>query len=248
MHNPLLIKTLEHSKDELISEIINLFKRLYSSDNRYEPVTAAHQELIQTELTALFDNILEKESRTKTSEVTILLSDLRGFTAMAEQFPAASVVEMLNLYFSKMSEIIVTDHGGMIDKFIGDSIMVIFGARTSRSDAIERALSCAVHMQIAMDEVNRENESLDLPALYMGIGINTGTVITGKVGSNLHSEYTVIGDEVNLASSIVAFSLRGQILISENTYQRAKDYIETGDPTTVFVKGKKDPVSLHELL
>jgi len=248
MHNPLLIKTLEHSKDELISEIINLFKRLYSSDGRYEPITAAHQELIQTELTALFDNILEKESRTKTSEVTILLSDLRGFTAMAEQFPAASVVEMLNRYFSKMSEIIVTDHGGMIDKFMGDSIMVIFGARTGRSDALERALSCAVHMQIAMDEVNRENESLGLPALYMGIGINTGTVITGKVGSNLHSEYTVIGDEVNLASSIVAFSLRGQILISENTYQRAKDYIETGDPTTVFVKGKKDPVSLHELL
>ncbi len=248
MHNPLLINTLEHSKDELISEIINLFKRLYSSDSRYEPVTAAHQELIQTELTALFNNILEKESSTKTSEVTILLSDLRGFTAMAEQFPAASVVEMLNRYFSKMSEIIVTDHGGMIDKFMGDSIMVIFGARTGRSDALERALSCAVHMQIAMDEVNRENESLGLPALYMGIGINTGTVITGKVGSNLHSEYTVIGDEVNLASSIVAFSLRGQILISENTYQRAKDYIETGDPTTVFVKGKKDPVSLHELL
>jgi len=248
MHNPLLIKTLEHSKEELISEIINLFKRLYSSDSRYEPVTAAHQELIQTELTALFDNILEKESRTKTSEVTILLSDLRGFTAMAEQFPAASVVEMLNRYFSKMSEIIITDHGGMIDKFMGDAIMVIFGARTGGSDALERALSCAVQMQIAMDEVNRENESLDLPALYMGIGINTGTVITGKVGSNLHSEYTVIGDEVNLASSIEAFSLRGQILISENTYQRAKDYIETGDPTTVFVKGKKDPVSLHELL
>jgi adenylate cyclase len=248
MHNPLLIKTLEHSKDELISEIINLFKRLYSSDSRHEPVTAAHQELIQTELTALFNNILEKESSTKTSEVTILLSDLRGFTAMAEQFPAASVVEMLNRYFSKMSEIIITDHGGMIDKFMGDAIMVIFGARTGRSDALERALSCAVHMQIAMDEVNRENESLGLPALYMGIGINTGTVITGKVGSNLHSEYTVIGDEVNLASSIEAFSLRGQILISENTYQRAKNYIETGDPTTVFVKGKKDPVSLHELL
>jgi class 3 adenylate cyclase len=119
MHNPLLIKTLEHSKDELISEIINLCKRLYSSDSRHEPVTAAHQELIQTELTALFNNILEKESSTKTSEVTILLSDLRGFTAMAEQFPAASVVEMLNQYFSKMSEIIITDHGGMIDKFMG---------------------------------------------------------------------------------------------------------------------------------
>ena len=248
MHNPLLVQTLEHSKEELISEIISLFKRLYSLDGRHEPATAAQEELIQKELTTLFNTILEKESSTKTSEVTILLSDLRGFTAMAEQFPAALVVEMLNRYFSRMSEIIVTDHDGMIDKFMGDSIMVLFGAKTGKSDALERALSCAVHMQIAMDEVNRENESLGLPTLYMGIGINTGTVITGKVGSSLHSEYTVIGDEVNLACRIEAFSLRGQILISENTYQHAKDYIETGDPTPVFVKGKKDPVNLHELL
>ena len=248
MHNPLLVKTLERSKGELISEIISLFKRLYSLDSRDEPATAAQEELIQTELTALFNNFLEKESSTKTSEVTILFSDLRGFTAMVEQFPAALVVEMLNRYFSMMSEIIVSDHDGMIDKFMGDSIMVLFGAKTGKSDAQERALSCAVHMQIAMDEVNRVNETLGLPILYMGIGINTGTVITGKVGSNLHSEYTVIGDGVNLAYRIEAFSLRGQILISENTYEHAKDYIETDEPTSVFVKGKKDPVSVHELL
>ena len=100
MHNPLLVKTLERSKGELISEIISLFKRLYSLDGRDEPATAAQEELIQTELTALFNNFLEKESSTKTSEVTILFSDLRGFTAMVEQFPAALVVEMLNRYFS----------------------------------------------------------------------------------------------------------------------------------------------------
>jgi adenylate cyclase len=248
MNNPLLVTTLEHNKDELISEIICLFKRLYSLDGRHELATAEHQELIKTELTALLNKILEKESSTKTSEITILLSDLRGFTAMTEQFPAALVVEMLNRYFSRMSEIIVIDHDGMIDKFMGDSIMVLFESRTGKSDALERALSCAVHMQIAMDEVNRDNESLGLPTLYMGIGINTGTVITGKVGSNLHSEYTVIGDEVNLAHRIEAFSLRGQILISENTYRRAKDYIETDDPKLVFVKGKKEQVSLYELL
>ena len=248
MHNPLFIKTLELSKEELISEIIDLFNGLSSTDSQYEPATVAHQELIQTGITDLFNNFLEKESSTKTSEITILLSDLRGFTAMVEQFPAVSIVEMLNRYFSKMSEIIITDHDGVIDKFMGDSIMILFRSRTGKADALERALSCAVHMQISMDEVNRENESLGLPALYMGIGINTGTVITGKVGSNLHSEYTVIGDEVNLVSCIEAFTLRGQILISENTYLRAKDYIETSDPTSVFVKGKKDQVSLYELL
>jgi adenylate cyclase len=248
MHNPLFIKTLELSKEELISEIIDLFNGLSSTDSQYEPATVAHQELIQTGITDLFNNFLEKESITKTSEITILLSDLRGFTAMVEQFPAVSIVEMLNRYFSKMSEIIITDHDGVIDKFMGDAIMILFRSRKGKADALERALSCAVHMQISMDEVNRENESLGLPALYMGIGINTGTVITGKVGSNLHSEYTVIGDEVNLVSCIEAFTLRGQILISENTYLRAKDYIETSDPTSVFVKGKKDQVSLYELL
>ncbi len=160
MHNPLFTKTLEQSKDELISDIITLFNRLYPPECLHESTMATHQELMQTELTALFNNILAKESGTKTREVTILLSDLRGFTAMTEQFPASSVVEMLNRYFSKMSEIIISEHEGRIDKFMGDSIMVIFGARTGRSDALERALSCAVHMQIAMDGVNRENQSL----------------------------------------------------------------------------------------
>jgi adenylate cyclase len=248
MHNPLFVKTLEHNKDELISEILSLFKKLYPPDSQHEPAISSLQKLTRTELTTLFNNILDKESSIKTGEVTMLLSDLRGFTAMAEQFPPLSVVEMLNRYFSKMSEIIVTKHDGMIDKFMGDSIMVLFGSRTGRSNALERALSCAVQMQIAMDEINSENESFDLPTLYMGIGMNTGTVITGKVGSNLHSEYTVIGDEVNLTSRIEAYCLRGQILISENTYQRAMGYIETGDPTPVFVKGKKNQITLYELL
>ena len=114
MHNPLFVKTLEHNKDELISDILSLFKKLYSPESRYVPATASLQELTRTELTTLFNNILEEESNIKTSEVTMLLSDLRGFTAMAEQFPPLSVVEMLNRYFSKMSEIIVTKHDGMI--------------------------------------------------------------------------------------------------------------------------------------
>ena len=248
MDNHLFKKTLEYSQDTLIAEIITLFQKLCPSPGHPDDATAVAQKgLLKKELSTLFQSFRDKESSTRTSEVTILLSDLHGFTAMTEQYPATSVVQMLNRYFSKMSEIIVTEHNGIIDKFMGDSIMVLFGLKKGQPDDLERALSCAVHMQLAMDAINKQNESLDLPTLYMGIGVNTGTVITGKLGSELHSEYTAIGDEVNLASRIEAYCLRGQILISENTYQLAKDYIETGEPTSVFVKGKKDQVTLYEL-
>jgi adenylate cyclase len=248
MDNHLFKKTLEYSQDKLIAEIIALFQKLCPSPGHPNETAAVTQEgLLKKELATLFQSFRDQESSTRTSEVTILLSDLHGFTAMTEQYPATSVVRMLNRYFSKMSEIIVTEHGGIIDKFMGDSIMVLFGLKQGRPDDLERALSCAVHMQLAMDNINKQNESLDLPTLYMGIGVNTGTVITGKLGSDLHSEYTAIGDEVNLASRIEAYCLRGQILISENAYKQAKDYIETGEPTSVFVKGKKDQVTLYEL-
>lgn len=180
-------------------------------------------------------------------EVTIILADLRGFTAISENFPPTAVLELLNRYLGRMSEIIFR-HEGVIDKFMGDSIMVLFGAPVTHDDDVRRALACAVEMQIAMEEVNQQNRNLDVPELYMGIGINTGTVMAGLLGSELYSEYTVIGDEVNLTSRIEAFSLRGQILISRNTYERCRDFVETADPMSVHVKGKAEPVTVHEVL
>lgn len=194
------------------------------------------------------DHLSVQEVMTDSREVTILLSDLRGFTALSEHYPATDVMELLNRYFARMSEIIVIQHKGTIDKFMGDGIMVLFGAPEENNDDLQRALSCAIHMQIAMDEINNKNQHLGMPNLFMGIGINTGRVVAGKLGSELHSEYTVIGDEVNLASRIEAYSLRGQVLISENCYQKAKEYITTGTSNQVFVKGKKEPVKLYELL
>ena len=183
----------------------------------------------------------------ETKRITILLSDIRGFTAIAETYSAMLVVDMLNRYFSRMCQIIV-NHGGTIDKFMGDSIMVLFGAPASKTDDVERALACAVEMQLAMNDINVQNRALDMPELYMGIGINTGSVVAGPLGSDLHSEYTVIGDQVNLTSRIEAQSLRGQILISEATYTMAHDFVEVGKPNHVQVKGKRDPVCLYELL
>ena len=180
-------------------------------------------------------------------QVTILLSDIRGFTALAETYSALTVVDLLNRYFSTMTDIIVK-HGGTIDKLMGDSIMVLFGVPHRDVDDVQRSLACAVEMQRAMTEFNEQNISMGLPELYMGIGINTGRVMAGAVGSDHHREYTVIGDEVNLASRIEAQSLRGQVLISENTYDVAKSFVLVGEPNRVHVKGKKQPVNLYELL
>ena len=180
-------------------------------------------------------------------QVTILLSDLRGFTSMSEKYSARQMVEALNRYFRCMSEIILR-YGGTIDKFMGDAIMVLFGAPISREDALTSALACAIEMQGAMAAINEDNKGHGIEALYMGIGINTGEVIAGHLGSELHSEYTVIGDQVNLASRIEAHSLRGQILLSENTYQLSRDIVEIGDVNDIKVKGKKGSVRMYELL
>ena len=180
-------------------------------------------------------------------EVTILLADLRGFTAVSALHPAGVVLELLNRYLVTMSEIIYR-HQGTIDKFMGDSIMVLFGAPTTRDDDVRHALACAVEMQLAMDKLNEDHKERGMPEFYMGIGINTGTVMAGLLGSELYSEYTVIGDQVNLASRIEAYSLRGQVLISEATFERCRGYVETAEPMEVHVKGKEQPVTLRELL
>ena len=180
-------------------------------------------------------------------EVTILLADLRGFTAIAAAHPAGVVIQMLNPCLIKMSEIIFR-YQGTIDKFMGDSIMVLFGAPISREDDVRRALACAVEMQITMSMLNLAHKDQGMPELFMGIGINTGTVLAGMLGSERYSEYTVIGDEVNLASRIEAFSLRGQVLISQSTYERCRDFVETSEPMDIHVKGKSQPVSLREVI
>ena len=202
---------------------------------------------IEAELVATDVNKSNDEnSDFQTRMVTILLADLRGFTAIAAEFPSGTVIEMLNPVLIKMSEIIFK-HGGTIDKFMGDAIMVLFGAIIERDDDVARALSCAVEMQTRMQQLNIEHKNKGLPDLYMGIGINTGEVMAGVLGSDVYSEYTVIGDEVNLASRIEAFSLRGQVLISDSTYERCRDFVEASEPMIVHVKGKSQTVCVREV-
>ncbi len=190
---------------------------------------------------------LASKDKFSAREVTVLLTDLRGFTTISESHPAPKLLEMLNRYLIKMSEIAIS-HGGTIDKFMGDAIMVLFGAPFSHAEDVKRAVTCSVDMQLALFELNQTHRTVGMPELNMGIGINTGEVMAGLLGSEVYSEYTVIGDEVNLASRIEAYSLRGQVLISESTYKRVRDYVTASEPMDVYVKGKKDPVNLYEVL
>ena len=229
-------------KARLIQQILELFRTAHAAGPNPE-----EQESVRAALSSLVDAAMVHTQEVDSRRVTILLSDLRGFTAVSEQYTALEMVEALNRYFERMSEIIIR-YGGTIDKFMGDSIMALFGAPIQRADDIEAALACAIEMQQAMGDINVTNKALAMAPLYMGIGINTGEVVAGHLGSALHSEYTVIGDQVNLASRVEAHSLRGQILLSANTYQLASDYITVGDVNEVRVKGKKGVVRMYELL
>lgn len=181
-------------------------------------------------------------------EATILFADLRGFSALASTYSADAVIGVLNRCFAIMVEIIVR-HYGTIDKFMGDAIMAVFhGDPVVPQDHARRALLCAVEMQIAMHKLHEEHPRELIREIYMGIGISTGRVTAGLIGSDVYRAYTVIGDEVNLAARIEAFSLRGQVLMSEATYDHCRDFINVSEPMDVYVKGRAALVRVREAL
>lgn len=176
-------------------------------------------------------------------DVTILVGDLRGFTSLSAAHPAGVVLEVLNRCFVTTSEAIVRHHG-TIDKFAGDAIMALF----SGAEQVHQAITCAVEMQIAMHELNQAFRKRGLPELHMGIGINSGRVMAGLVGSDLYSAYALIGEDVSLTSRIEAFSLRGQVLISDATYLQCGGLAATSEPMEVYVKGKSGTMQLREVI
>lgn len=179
--------------------------------------------------------------------VSVLMADLRGFPELAETRPAQAVVNLLNRFLATTMDI-TARYGGTIDKISGDAVVVVFGAPLAQADHVQNALACAVEMQQSMAAFNQQNQTLGLPHLYLGIGINSGEVVAGLIGSPLHREYTVIGSEVALAARIEAQSLRGQVLIGETTYRLARDHVLVGEPNRVTVKGRRALSTVYELL
>jgi class 3 adenylate cyclase len=179
-------------------------------------------------------------------EITVLMSDLRGYTRFVEEGDPALVVEMLNRYLGRMTDIIV-EHGGTINEFMGDAIVAFFGAPLPTPDHAMRAAACAIAMQVALEELNGRHAAQALPRLEMGIGLNTGEAIVGNVGSEKRAKYTVVGTVINLAARVEACTVGGQVLLSPHTHARIRDHAEVGPPLPVEMKGLRDPLLLYEL-
>jgi adenylate cyclase len=196
------------------------------------------EQVVKGELT------IEKGGRL--SEVTMLFSDIRGFTTMSDGRPAQEIVNTLNEYFEVMVDILFK-YTGTLDKFVGDEIIGLFGAPIAIDDAPFKAVSCALAMLQALEEFNRTRAAENQAPIRIGIGINTGNVITGSIGSTRALQYTAIGDAMNVASRLVNVASSGEIIASESTYRQVANRVEATALPPVKVKGKAEELKVFRI-
>jgi adenylate cyclase len=189
---------------------------------------------------------LQLEKGGEQREVTILFADIRGFTPMSESRPPQEIVSMLNEYFEVMVEVLFRFEG-TLDKFVGDEIMALFGAPIPLPEAPLQAVACALQMQSALEEFNRTRLAERQEPIRIGIGINTGPVVTGAIGSSRAIQYTAIGDPVNLASRLCNIAKPGEILVSEQTLGRVAQRVEAQALPPVRVKGKHEELRIFNI-
>ena len=175
--------------------------------------------------------------------VTMLFADIRGFTSMSERTPPESMVKTLNEYFEMMVDVLFA-HGGTLDKYVGDEVIGLFGAPVAIPDAPLRAVRCGLEMQRALEEFNRTRHANGQEPIHVGIGINTGPVIAGAIGSSRTLQYTVIGDPVNIASRLCSVARAGEVVISEYTRALVADDIIVEPREAVKVKGKSQALEI----
>ncbi|HMB34614.1 MAG TPA: adenylate/guanylate cyclase domain-containing protein [Methylomirabilota bacterium] len=178
--------------------------------------------------------------------VTVLMSDLRGYTRFAEHGDPAVVMDVLNGFLGRMTDIII-EHGGTINEFIGDAIFAVFGAPLEHPDHAERAAGCALAMQGAMAQINREHAAQGRPRFEMGIGVNTGEAVVGNIGSEQRAKYAIVGSAVNVAARVEGATVGGQVFLTAETYARIRDLAEVLGPTQLEAKGLSEPLALYEL-
>ncbi len=178
--------------------------------------------------------------------VTILFADIRGFTAIAERLEPQKIVELLNEFFTRVTDVIF-DFGGTMDKYLGDGVLAVFGAPISKSNDALTAVRAAVAIQQLMQQLNRDAGARDWPELRVGIGLNTGAVTAANIGSPRRLEYTVVGDAVNVAARLMAHAAPGQILTTQATMKQLGDAFPTTALPPLLVKGKSEPLFVYAI-
>jgi adenylate cyclase len=251
-----LSKPYAFSKEELSIFSVVAAEAAISFDN-----VRSHEELSQRALerkalerflnSAIVDRVLANPDQIhlggENQIATIFFADIRGFTRMSEHMEPQRVVELLNEFFSEMTDLIF-DNGGTLDKYLGDGIMAVFGAPIAKPDDAPRSVKTAIEMQRALVQLNRDWEARGQQRLHIGLGVNTGPVTAGNIGSSRRMDYTVIGDAVNLASRLCANAAGGQILISESTFSQLNGVFPARRLEPIRVKGKETPVEIYEIL
>ena len=192
---------------------------------------------------------LQLQKSGRRTESTVLFADIRGFSNMTEDNEPETIVNMLNDFFERMVECIFR-HEGALDKFVGDEVMAVWGVNVNRDTHAQSAVQCALEMMKAVDDLNQEREDKGLAKFQIGIGIATGLMIAGYMGSTQAMSYTVIGDTVNLGARLCSAAQPGEILINGEAWRRINnnDNIDTISLPPIMVKGKRDPVEVYRVL
>jgi class 3 adenylate cyclase len=183
----------------------------------------------------------------ETRYVTVLFSDIRGFTAFAEQHQARDVLSLLNHFFKQMTEVIFR-HNGTFDKYVGDEIMAFFGAPVATGQDTLNAVRAALELQAVFASIRDSLQRDDVRQLGLGIGLYSGEAAVGNVGSERVMSYTVIGDTVNTAHRLQAIALDGEIIAGETTFTPVSDWVDAAQHAPAIIRGKREPLTLYTIL
>jgi class 3 adenylate cyclase len=235
-----LLTTLASQAASVIENAILHKKKLNEERIKSNLERYVASQIVDIILDSKGDISLDSEMR----NIAILFSDIRGFTSTCENLAPKKIVKYLNEYFTQMVEVIF-DNKGTVNKFVGDMIVALFGAPATLSNNEKQAVQAAIEMQ---KHLRSTPNSWIRDHFNTGIGINSGDVVVGNIGSPQHMDYTAIGDEVNVASRIQSIAKGGQILVSRNIYNSTTDCFQFRSIGSLRVKGKKRSIEIFEVL
>jgi class 3 adenylate cyclase len=237
------VRVVEDRNDE-IGQLQTFLNRTASELRKRESIKELMGKYLSKQVA---DRIMESDGGAALAdvrkEITVLFADVRGFTSYSEKHDPEQVTKSLNEYFEVMVEVIA-GHEGVLDKYIGDGLMVVFGSPVPQPDHVARAVITALEMQAALQSLNLKRMQRGDEPIQIGIGINTGLAISGNLGAIQRMEFTVIGDTVNTAARLESRAEKGQILIGKATYEKAKELVDAEALGPITVKGKSEPVEV----
>ncbi len=242
-----LNQEIKISRNDELGELTAAFNEMAASLREKEQIKGAFCTYVSSQV---MDEVLKDPGKLALGgarkRATMLFTDIRGFTSMSETLEPEAVVSVINEYLSVQTEIVL-ENGGMLDKFVGDCVMAVYGVPLPKEDDVLRAVKTAVEIQEAIKKLNQQRKTAGLKTVTIGIGVNTGDVVSGNMGSAQKMDYTVIGDAVNLAARLEAIAEGGSVLVSETTYQAVKAHVICEKLSPITVKGKRDQVSVYRV-